>query len=114
MISLTDRAIEQIINLKERENHEKSSVLKIQVMGGGCSGLNYKLSFVSESEFLAAPEDKCQIFKAGALTYFTDNKSFLFLKNTEIDFEDGLNGKGFVFNNPNAKSKCGCGMSFGA
>lgn len=113
MISLTEKALDQILKVREREQ-ASDSVLKIQVLGGGCSGLNYKLSFISKSEFLAVPEDKCQTFKAGALTYFTDNKSFLFLKNIEIDFEDGLNGKGFVFNNPNAKSKCGCGMSFGA
>jgi iron-sulfur cluster assembly protein len=80
--------------------------LRVSVVGGGCSGLSYKLDFDNETK----PMD--QVFEDKGVKMVTDLKSFLYLVNTELDFSDGLNGKGFYFNNPNASRSCGCGESF--
>jgi Iron-sulfur cluster assembly accessory protein len=80
--------------------------LRVSVVGGGCSGLSYKLDFDNEQK----PMD--QAFEDNGVRLVTDLKSFLYLVNTELDFSDGLNGKGFYFNNPNASRSCGCGESF--
>lgn len=80
--------------------------LRVGVVGGGCSGLSYKLDFDNEVK----PMD--QVFEDKGLKIVTDLKSFLYLVNTELEFSDGLNGKGFFFNNPNASRSCGCGESF--
>jgi len=80
--------------------------LRVGVVGGGCSGLSYKLDFDNEIK----PMD--QVFEDNGVKIVTDLKSFLYLVNTELEFSDGLNGKGFYFNNPNASRSCGCGESF--
>lgn len=80
--------------------------LRVGVVGGGCSGLSYKLDFDNEVK----PMD--QVFQDKDVKIVTDLKSFLYLVNTELEFSDGLNGKGFYFNNPNASRSCGCGESF--
>ena len=80
--------------------------LRVGVVGGGCSGLSYKLDFDNEVK----PMD--QVFEDKGVRIVTDLKSFLYLVNTELEFSDGLNGKGFYFNNPNASRSCGCGDSF--
>lgn len=80
--------------------------LRVGVVGGGCSGLSYKMDFDNEVK----PMD--QVFEDKGLKIVTDLKSFLYLVNTELEFSDGLNGKGFYFNNPNASRSCGCGESF--
>lgn len=80
--------------------------LRVGVVGGGCSGLSYKMDFDNETQ----PMD--QSFEHNDIRIVTDLKSFLYLVNTELDFSDGLNGKGFFFNNPNASRSCGCGESF--
>lgn len=80
--------------------------LRVGVVGGGCSGLSYKLDFDNEVK----PMD--QVFEDKNVKIVTDLKSFLYLVNTELEFSDGLNGKGFYFNNPNASRSCGCGESF--
>ncbi len=80
--------------------------LRVGVVGGGCSGLSYKLDFDNEVK----PMD--QVFEDNGVKVVTDLKSFLYLVNTELDFSDGLNGKGFFFSNPNASRSCGCGESF--
>jgi iron-sulfur cluster assembly protein len=80
--------------------------LRVSVVGGGCSGLSYKLDFDNESK----PMD--QVFEDNGVKVVTDLKSFLYLVNTTLDFSDGLNGKGFYFTNPNASRTCGCGESF--
>ena len=82
----------------------------VQVVGGGCSGMSYKLGFEKDAP---KPTDKQFEFENG-LKILIDSKSLLFLNGTELDFSDGLNGTGFVFNNPNAKRTCGCGNSFSA
>ena len=85
---------------------DPSYFLRVGVVGGGCSGLSYKLDFDNEQK----PMD--QAFEDNGVKVVTDLKSFLYLVNTELDFSDGLNGKGFYFNNPNASRSCGCGESF--
>jgi iron-sulfur cluster assembly protein len=78
----------------------------VSVVGGGCSGLSYKLDFDNETQ----PND--QVFEDNGVKLVTDLKSFLYLCDTTLDFSDGLNGKGFHFVNPNASRSCGCGDSF--
>jgi iron-sulfur cluster assembly protein len=85
---------------------DDSYFLRVSVVGGGCSGLSYKLDFDNEQK----PMD--QVFTDNGVKLVTDLKSFLYLVNTMLDFSDGLNGKGFYFNNPNASRTCGCGESF--
>ena len=85
---------------------DASYFLRVGVVGGGCSGLSYKLDFDNESK----PMD--QVFEDNGVKIVTDLKSFLYLVNTTLDFSDGLNGKGFYFSNPNASRTCGCGESF--
>lgn len=85
---------------------DPSYFLRVSVVGGGCSGLSYKLDFDNEQK----PMD--QVFEDKGIKIVTDLKSFLYLVNTELDFSDGLNGKGFFFQNPNASRTCGCGDSF--
>ena len=80
--------------------------LRVSVVGGGCSGLSYKLDFDNELK----PAD--QVFETENLKIVTDVKSLLYLLDTELDYSDGLNGKGFLFKNPNASRTCGCGESF--
>ena len=81
--------------------------LRVGVKGGGCSGLTYILDLVDEF----GEDDK--IIEQHGLKLGVDRKSYVFLAGTTLEFSGGLNGKGFVFNNPNAKTTCGCGTSFG-
>lgn len=104
MLSLTQKASKEINRLKLNET--KDYFLRFSISGGGCSGLNYQLGFDLEIN----PNDK--IFEEDGIKIIVDSKSLLFVFGMEIDFSDGLNGKGFVFNNPNAKRVCGCGTSF--
>ena len=85
---------------------DPSYFLRVGVVGGGCSGLSYKMDFDNE----IGPTD--QQFEDQGLKIVTDLKSFLYLVNTTLEFSDGLNGKGFHFANPNASRTCGCGESF--
>ncbi len=108
MIQLTDKAVLEIRRLKSAEETKNDpSFLRVQVIGGGCSGMSYKLGFEA-----GAPTDKDKVFERDGVQLVIDSKSYVFLSGTELDFSDGLNGKGFVFNNPNAKRTCGCGSSF--
>ncbi len=85
---------------------DPSYFVRVSVVGGGCSGLSYKLDFDNE---LKAND---QVFEINDVKLVTDIKSLLFLLNTELDYSDVLNGKGFIFKNPNASRTCGCGESF--
>jgi iron-sulfur cluster assembly protein len=106
-IYVSDKAKEKILQLfKESGVDENASVIRVSVVGGGCSGLSYKLDFDSVEK----PAD--QVFESNGIKVVTDLKSFLYLVNTVLEFSDGLNGKGFYFNNPNASRTCGCGESF--
>ena len=85
---------------------DPSYFLRVSVVGGGCSGLSYKMDFDNEQK----PMD--QVFEHNGVKVVTDLKSFLYVFNTTLDFSDGLNGKGFFFTNPNAERTCACGESF--
>jgi iron-sulfur cluster assembly protein len=105
IISITDKALEQIEAIAKTENPDGSKGLRLAVIGGGCSGLSYKIAF-SDSK------DKDNVLQFGSVQVFIDPKSVIYLKGIILDYKDGLNGKGFVFDNPNAKNTCGCGESF--
>lgn len=107
MVKLTETAVKQIQHVQAMEN-KPGSVLRVSVTGGGCSGLSYKLDFVET----AGERDK--VFEHGGVKVAVDPKSFLYLDGMTLDYSGGLNGKGFVFNNPNASKSCGCGNSFSA
>jgi iron-sulfur cluster assembly protein len=108
MIYVSDKAREKMNHLMKDASiaGDPAYFVRVSVVGGGCSGLSYKLDFDNESK----PMD--QIFEDNGLKVVTDLKSFLYLVNTTLDFSDGLNGKGFYFSNPNASRTCGCGESF--
>ncbi len=106
MITVSDKAKEKVEKLKKDANLDDSFRLRASVAGGGCSGLSYQLDFDDETR----PMD--QEFEDKGVKVVVDMKSFLYLAGTELDFSDGLNGKGFYFNNPNASRTCGCGDSF--
>jgi len=107
-IYISDKAKEKVHQLMKDAGVENdaSYFLRVGVVGGGCSGLSYKLDFDNEVK----PMD--QVFEDKGVKIVTDLKSFLYLVNTELEFSDGLNGKGFHFSNPNASRSCGCGESF--
>ena len=107
MIHVTEKAAEQIKALMIKEKIEDHG-LRVGAVGGGCSGLSYKLNFEKE----AAEDDK--VYEEHGIRLIVDKKSLLVLNGTTLDYTDGLNGAGFVFTNPNAKSSCGCGNSFSA
>ncbi len=107
MISITPKAKEKVLDLQSEAGLGSSGYfLRVAVEGGGCSGLSYKLDFDNEEK----PGD--QAFESEGVKIVVDMKSFLYLCGTELDFTDGLNGKGFNFINPNATRTCGCGESF--
>ncbi len=104
IVTITDTAKEKIISTME----EPGDNLRIAVKGGGCSGMSYEL-------YGEAPEDVQDIDTVIPHENFNvviDQKSIIYLKGIELDFDDGLQGKGFVFKNPQATSTCGCGESF--
>jgi iron-sulfur cluster assembly protein len=106
-IKVTEKAKQRVLELMQEQGKDASThFLRVGVVGGGCSGLSYKIDFDHEQK----PGD--QVFEDNGLKIVTDLKSFLYLVNTVLDFSDGLNGKGFQFNNPNASRTCGCGESF--
>lgn len=108
-IKITDKAVEAIKRIQSSDPTAKDALLRVMVVGGGCSGMSYKLGFDSQP---VAPTDK--IVEKDGVKVAVDAKSFLYLAGIELDYTDGLNGTGFVFNNPNAKQTCGCGSSFSA
>lgn len=105
-IKITDKAVNKIKEFSTKEGFDKAC-LRVAVKGGGCSGLVYVLELTDK----ATDEDK--IIQQDGLEVYVPKKAFVFLAGTVLDFTDGLNGKGFEFNNPNAKRTCGCGNSFG-
>jgi iron-sulfur cluster assembly protein len=106
MIYISEKAKKQVDTLKVGAQLDGEYFLRVSVVGGGCSGLSYKLDFDNETQ----PND--QVFEDNGVRLVTDLKSFLYLCDTTLDFSDGLNGKGFHFVNPNASRSCGCGESF--
>lgn len=107
-ITLSEKAFAEVKKIMEQNKIPDTYGLRVGVKGGGCSGLSYSLGFDSE----ARAGDK--ILEKDGVRIFIDAKSLFYLSGTQLDFTDGLNGRGFVFNNPNASKTCGCGSSFGA
>jgi iron-sulfur cluster assembly protein len=106
-IMITPKAAEQVVKLKGDNKIPESHALRVGVKGGGCSGLSYVLAFDEQ------PRENDKIMEIHGIKVFIDPKSLFYLSGTVLDFSDGLNGKGFVFNNPQAAKTCGCGSSFG-
>jgi iron-sulfur cluster assembly protein len=106
MISLSEKAYQKVKQLMEESDYDSSYFLKVEVISAGCSGLKYKMDFTNES----SPED--QVFEQDDLKIVINKKSLLYLVGTELDYTDGLNGKGFEWKNPQASRVCGCGESF--
>ena len=106
MITVTSKAIAEVKKLMEKEKPAENMGLRVGVKGGGCSGLSYVLDFEK------APREDDKILEFEGIRIFLDPKSAIYLKGTQLDFSDGLNGTGFSFVNPNAQRTCGCGSSF--
>jgi len=107
IFTLTTKAKSQLDKLMVEEQCTEDHFLRVSVKGGGCSGLTYDLDF----DDTIVPFD--EISEDQGLKLVIDRRSLLYLLGTELDFSDGLNGKGFQFTNPNASRTCGCGESFG-
>jgi iron-sulfur cluster assembly protein len=106
-ISLTEKAAEQVRRIKADNKIPDEHGLRLSVKGGGCSGLSYVLGFDESAR------ENDRVLECFGIRVFIDPKSVFYLSGTVLDFSDGLNGKGFVFNNPQATKTCGCGNSFG-
>jgi len=105
MFTVSEEASKKIKSLLQ-EDPKKGQFLRVGVVGGGCSGLSYKLEFSDSKE----PDD--EEFDSNGIAILVGKKSLLYLFGTELDHSDGLNGKGFHFKNPQASRTCGCGESF--
>ena len=106
MIKISEKAVLRLNELKITEKYNSDFNLRVLVKGGGCSGLMYDLKFDNQIS------DTDKVFEDAGIKIIIDKKSLFYLIGTELDFSDGLNGKGFQFNNPNANRTCGCGESF--
>ena len=107
MIQVSETAKQKVINLMTEEGFNASTdFVRVGVKSGGCSGLSYELDFDNK----IGETDK--VFEDNDVRIIVDKKSFLYLVGTILEYSGGLNGKGFVFNNPNAQRTCGCGESF--
>ncbi|MBT8261970.1 MAG: iron-sulfur cluster assembly accessory protein [Bacteroidia bacterium] len=107
MIKVSDHAKSKISQLMSDDGFTvEQDFVRVGVKSGGCSGLSYELTFDKK----IGDEDK--MFEDSPVKIVVDKKSFLYLVGTTLEYSGGLNGKGFVFNNPNANRTCGCGESF--
>lgn len=104
-VSLTERAARQIRRIREQENLEEALFLRVAVEGGGCSGLSYKLGFDVKTG-----ED--EMLQSHGIDIVVSPKHMMYLEGIVIDYPDGLDARGFTFDNPNASESCGCGSSF--
>ena len=104
-VVVTERAAKQICRIKENENLDEGLYLRVAVEGGGCSGLSYKLGFDIRT-------DEDRIIESQGLEIVVDPKHLMYLNGIQIDYPDGLDARGFTFDNPNASESCGCGSSF--
>ncbi len=105
-VEITEKAAEKIKYFAEKDGITDNVGLRVAVKGGGCSGMTYDLNITGEE----LESDK--VVEQHGIKVLVDKKSYIFLVGTILDFSDGLNGKGFHFENPNAKKSCGCGTSF--
>ncbi len=107
MIKVSDTARKKVVELMTEEGFDATKdFVRVGVKSGGCSGLSYELKF----DNTYSDDDK--VFEDNQVRIVVDKKSFLYLVGTTLEYSGGLNGKGFVFNNPNAQRTCGCGESF--
>lgn len=106
MITVSDSARDYIRRTLEQEGQEENSLLRVAVKSGGCSGLLYEMKFDKETG------QNDQVFEDKGVKIVVELKSLLYLYGTELDYSEGLNGKGLFFKNPNASRTCGCGESF--
>lgn len=107
LVTVTPHAAEAIRKIKLDNKIPEAHALRLGVKGGGCSGMTYVLAFDED------PKERDTVYQLEGLTICIDPKSQFYLSGTTLDFSYGLNGKGFVFSNPNAAKTCGCGHSFG-
>lgn len=105
-ILLTDRAIEEIKKVRDEQKLPVETPLRLGVKGGGCSGFSYFMGFEPNVR------DDDQSIQMDGIKVVVDSKSLLYLNGVELDFNEDVLNRGFVFKNPNAKSSCGCGHSF--
>lgn len=106
-VLLTEGAVEQLNLIRQQENIPADYCLRVGVKGGGCSGFSYVLGF-------DLPQDNDDIFEANGIRVVMNKAHAIYLLGMEVDFLNGLDNRGFTFNNPNASSTCGCGTSFSA
>ncbi len=107
-IKISEKAAKEIRRIMTENKVPETFGLRVGVKGGGCSGLTYTLGFDAEAN------EGDSVIDQESVKLFVDGKSLFYLSGTILDFSDGLNGKGFIFNNPNATKTCGCGESFSA
>ena len=107
MIKVSDTARDKVIQLMIDDGfNAKTDYVRVGVKSGGCSGLSYDLDFDNKQQ------ENDKVFEDNDVKIVVNKKSFLYLVGTTLEFSGGLNGKGFIFNNPNANRTCGCGESF--
>jgi iron-sulfur cluster assembly accessory protein len=104
-VSFTQGAIEEIKRLMNDPGFDQSQFLRVGVKGGGCSGMTYILGF-------DAKQADDEVYEADGISFIMNKSHGLYLMGMQVDWQDGLNSRGFVFNNPNASKTCGCGSSF--
>lgn len=104
-VELTERAAEQVRKIRNNESLDEDLHLRVAVEGGGCSGLSYKLGFDHKS-------DEDEVLVSQGIEIIVDPKHMMYLKGISVDYPDGLDARGFTFDNPNASETCGCGSSF--
>ena len=107
-ITLTAKALVEVKNIMQEKNVPEEYGLRVGVQGGGCSGMSYLLGFDK-------PKETDEIFHLEeGVDLIMDKKHAMYVLGMQVDFQDGLNARGFTFTNPQAKSTCGCGSSFSA
>ena len=106
MIFISDKAKTRVDSIKADNAEKTDAFIRVSVISGGCSGLSYNMDF----DTILGEND--EVFEDKGMKIVTDRKSVLYLFGTTLDFSEGLNGKGFFFNNPNASRTCSCGESF--
>ena len=105
LVVITEKAISHISKIFQEQENPGELGLRLGVIGGGCSGLSYKIDFGDQKE-------NDRVIEYDEFKVLIDPKSSIYLRGVTLDYQDGLNGKGFIFKNPNATNTCGCGESF--